>query len=58
MDCKEVCASHQIRNPAIEEQILTGIRRITSYAREHEDKFVQITAKKSQNELNKSLMVR
>lgn len=32
-----------------------GIRKITSYAREHEDEFVQMVAKKSQDELNKSL---
>jgi len=52
---KEVCASHQIRNSVIEEQILIGIRKITAYAREHEDEFVQMVAKKSQDELNKSL---
>lgn len=47
---KNVCTSHQIRNSVIEEQILAGIRKITSYAREHEDEFVQMVAKKSQDE--------
>ncbi len=34
---KHLCSSHQIRNSVLEEQILAGIRSITSYAREHAD---------------------
>lgn len=45
---KGVCTSHQIRNSIIEEQILAGIRSITAYAREHEDEFVEMVTKKSQ----------
>ena len=45
---KDVCTSHQIRNSIIEEQILAGIRSITAYAREHEDEFVEMVTKKSQ----------
>ena len=52
---KDICSSHQIRNSVLKEQILAGIRSITSYAREHEDEFVQMVTKKSQDELNKSL---
>ena len=52
---KEVCTSHQIRNSVIEEQILEGIRSITSYAKDHEDEFVRMVARKSQEELNRSL---
>lgn len=52
---KDRCASHQIRNSVIEEQLLIGIKDITAYAREHEDEFVQMISKKSQDELNRSL---
>ncbi|MCD8328262.1 MAG: recombinase family protein [Ruminococcus sp.] len=49
------CTSHQIRNVVVEEALLTGIRNICSYAAEHEDEFVEMVTKKTQDELNKSL---
>ena len=52
---KHLCPSHQIRNTVIEEQLLEGIRSIMAYVREHEDEFVRMVAKKSQEELSRSL---
>ena len=49
------CTSHQIRNVVVEEALLTGIRNICSYAAAHEDEFVEMVTKKTQDELNKSL---
>lgn len=40
------CSSHQIHNVVIEEILLDGIREITAFARENEDEFVEIVAKK------------
>ncbi len=37
---KEVCPSHQTRNSVIETLLIDGIRSVTSFAREHEDEFV------------------
>lgn len=48
------CSSHQIRNVVVEEILLDEIRRITSYAREHEDEFVEMAMSKSAAALNKS----
>ena len=52
---KHICTSHQISNSVIEEQLLDGIRSITAYVREHEDEFVRMVTKKSQEELSRSL---
>lgn len=49
------CTSHQIRNVVVENALLLSIRRICSYASEHEEEFVQMITKKTQDELNKSL---
>lgn len=48
------CSSHQIRNVVVEEILLDEIYRITAFAREHEDEFVEMVTKKSLAELNKS----
>lgn len=48
------CSSHQIRNTVIEQLLLTDIQRITAYAREHEDEFLQLVTDLSEKELNKS----
>lgn len=48
------CSSHQIRNVVVEEILLDEIRRITAYAREHEDELVEMTMSKSATALNKS----
>ena len=49
---KEVCPSHQIRN---EGHLLDGIRSVTSFAREHEDDFVEMVTKKKRAEADSSL---
>ncbi len=41
------CSSHQIRNVAVEDILLNGIRTITAYAREHEAEFVEMVTKKN-----------
>ena len=52
---KEVRSSHQIRNSVIEEFLLDGIRNVTAYVREHEEKFVEMAAKLSKAETEKTL---
>ncbi len=49
------CTSHQIHNVQVEEILLHEMRRITAYAREHEDEFVQIVTKQNEKELNRQL---
>ena len=49
------CSSHQIRNVAVEELLLDGIRRVTAYARNHENKFVQIVTKETRIDLDRSM---
>ena len=49
------CSSHQIRNVVVGELLLDGIRQVTAFAREHEDEFVEMVAKKTRFELDKSL---
>lgn len=52
---KGKCSSHQIRNVVIEQLLLDDIRRVTSYAREHEDEFVRLVTKKSKQETERNL---
>jgi len=49
------CNSHQIRNVVIEQLLLDDIRRVSAFAREHEDDFVQLITQKSKYETEKSL---
>ena len=49
------CSSHQIRNVVVEELLLDGIRQITSFARAHEDEFVQMVTSETRMALDKSL---
>ena len=49
------CSSHQIRNVVVEELLLDGIRRVTAFARDHEDEFVELVTKKTRIELDKSM---
>ncbi len=49
------CSSHQIRNVVVEELLLDGIRRVTAYARDHENEFVEMVTKKTRIELDKSM---
>ena len=52
---KGKCTSHQIRNVVIEQLLLDDIRRVTSYAREHEDEFVRLVTQKSKQETERNL---
>ena len=52
---KGKCSSHQIRNVVIEQLLLDDIRRVTSYAREHEDEFVRLVTQKSKQETERNL---
>ena len=49
------CSSHQIQNETIEALLLDGIRSITAFAREHEDEFVELVAKKCRADVDKTL---
>ena len=49
------CSSHQIRNVVVEELLLDSIRRITSYARDDEDEFVEMVTKKKRSDLDRSM---
>lgn len=49
------CSSHQIRNVVVEELLLDGIRRVTAFAREHEDEFVEMVTKKTRIDLDRSM---
>ena len=49
------CSSHQIRNVVVEELLLDGIRRVTAFARDHENEFVEMVTKKTRTELDKSM---
>jgi site-specific DNA recombinase len=49
------CSSHQIRNVVVEELLLDGIRRVTAFARDHENEFMEMVTKKTRTELDKSM---
>ncbi|MFU0825961.1 MAG: Recombinase [Lachnoclostridium sp.] len=49
------CSSHQIRNVVVEELLLDGIRKVTAFARNYEQEFVELVTKKTRTELDKSL---
>jgi len=49
------CSSHQISCTDIEKILLFEIRRITAYVREHENEFVQLVSKKTQQETERLL---
>lgn len=49
------CTQHRIRNIAVEQLLLEGIREITKFAREHEDEFVELVTKKKRSEISRSL---
>ncbi len=49
------CSSHQIRNVVVEELLLDGIRRVTAYARDHENEFVEMVTKKTRTEFDRSM---
>ena len=49
------CSSHQIRNVVVEELLLDGIRRVTTFARDHENEFVEMVTKKTRIDLDRSI---
>ena len=49
------CTRHSVRNDLVEEILLDALRNVTTYAREHEDKFVEQVAKKSRAEVEKTI---
>ena len=49
------CTSHQIHNVQVEEILLRELRRITAYAREHENDFIQLVTRQSEKELSRQL---
>ena len=49
------CTRHSVRNELVEEILLDALRNVTTYAREHEDKFVELVAKKSRAEVEKTI---
>ena len=49
------CTPHQIHNVQVEEILLRELKRITAYAREHEDDFIRLVTKQSETEMNRQL---
>ena len=49
------CSSHQIHNVQVEEILLREIRRVTAYAREHEEEFVRMVTRQNEKELDRQL---
>ena len=49
------CTSHQIHNVQVEEILLSQLRMVTAYAREHEDEFIRLVTRQSEKELNRQL---
>lgn len=50
---KGLCTPHQIHNVQVEEILLRELKRITAYARTHEDKFVELVTKQNEKELSR-----
>lgn len=49
------CSSHRICNIVLEQLLLEDIRRLSSYARNHEAEFITLVTNLSEKELNKTL---
>ena len=52
---KGKCTSHQIKNIQVEEILLREIRKVTAFAKDHEEEFVDLVLKKKTSELNQAL---
>lgn len=52
---KGKCTSHQIKNVQVEEILLREIRKVTAFAKDHEEEFVDLVLKKKTSELNQVL---
>lgn len=49
------CSSHQIRNVVVEQLIVEDLRRVTAFAKEREQEFIEAVMKNSEKELAKEL---
>jgi len=49
------CSSHQIKNVVVEQLLLEDLKRVTTFAREHENDFIQLITSTSEKVLNKEL---
>ncbi len=52
---KQTCSSHRIRNVVLEQLILEQLQEVMAYAKENEDKFIELVASQSRKEMEKSL---
>jgi site-specific DNA recombinase len=52
---KGQCTSHQIHNVQVEEILLHELRKVTAYAREYEEEFVQLVTRQNEKELDRQL---
>lgn len=52
---KGKCTSHQIKNIQVEEILLREIRKVTAFAKDHEEEFVDLVLKMKTSELNQVL---
>ena len=50
---KGMCSQHQIQNVQVEEILLRELKRITAYARSHEDEFVALVTRQNEKELSR-----
>ena len=49
------CTSHRIKDKIVKQIVLEDLRRVTAFAREHEDEFVQIVMKQSESDTCRDL---
>ena len=52
---KAACSSHQIRNVVIEQLLLEDLRRVTSFAKNHEEEFVRLVTDSVSRLLNREM---
>ncbi len=52
---KAACSSHQIRNVVIEQLLLEDLRRVTSFAKSHEEEFVRLVTDSASRSLNREM---
>lgn len=52
---KDECSAHFIRTVVLEELVLTELRKITTYVREHEEEFVELAIQNSQQKQSAEL---
>ena len=52
---KAACTSHQIRNVVIEQLLLEDLRRVTAFAKNHEEEFVRLVTDSTSHSLNREM---